>query len=157
MNRLVAVLSVAVAAAAFAEDLKPGQEAELANFTKEVQTNLDALNEACGTKLTTVQSDFAHYDKTKFTSMHPGQVCQSMLLGVKMVCGTPAYKKAVASKVKGLACLFAGVKVLPPDRENTREKANLSFEKGVFTYRLDTDHAGAAIAAKQVLEAALDK
>ncbi|MEW6434884.1 MAG: hypothetical protein AB1730_25565 [Myxococcota bacterium] len=55
--------------------------------------------------------------------------------GVKMACSKPAYRKAVQS----------------------REKANLALENGVFTYRLDAAHAGTAIAAEQVLEAALDR
>lgn len=150
--------ALAVSTAASAADLKPVQEEAQARFQKDVQTNLDAVNAACGTSFKEVQSDFENYKAADFPAMHPGQVCQSMLLGVKMTCGSAAYKKAVAKQVKGLACLFAGVKKdLPADRENTREKANLSLDKGVFTYRLDPAHAGAAIAADQVLRAALDK
>lgn len=131
MKAHLALLALAASSFAVAADLKPAQEEALARFNKDVQTNLDAANAACGT---------------------------SMLLGVKMACSSPAYKKAVAKNVKGLACLFAGVKKdIPSGRESTREKANLSLEKGIFIYRLDPAHAGVAIAADQVLRAALDK
>lgn len=157
MSRLALVVPLLVAATAFAQDLKPGQEEAKARFAKDVQTNLDWLNEACGTTFKDVQSDFQHYDASKFTSMHPGQVCQGMLLGVKMACSKPAYRKAVQARVKALACVFSGVKQQPSDRQQSREKANLALENGVFTYHLDAAHAGTAIAAQQVLEAALDR
>lgn len=157
--RLVFALVLITGAVSLAADLKPGQEEAKVVFAKEIATNLQQLNEACGTSFTTVQSDFEHYDKAQFTSMHPGQVCQAMLSGAKSVCSQPAYKKAFAAKVKALACVFEGVKKdIPTDRDRSREKANLSLESnGTFTYRLDTAHAGAAIAAQQVLQAALDK
>ncbi|MBS1153837.1 MAG: hypothetical protein H6Q89_5535, partial [Myxococcaceae bacterium] len=65
--------------------------------------------------------------------------------------------KVISKKLTGISCLFAGVK--PKDKKDGSSDftlRNMTFEKGVFVFRIHPDEANVADSAKATLEKALN-
>lgn len=139
-----------VAPLALAEGLKPGQEEEKEKFQKQVASQLKEVDAACGTKLA-MATDFENFDKADFNRNPPAAVCSTLIYAVKTTCASGAYKKAVASKLKGLACLMGGNKTEAKDFA-----ARFFVKDGIFTFKMDRDGSG-GIEATQILKAFLDQ
>ena len=152
-------LAVALTAApAFADDdLKPAQEEMKDKFEKEIEAPLRALNDACGTKLK-LTVDWKNFDVEVWSSsLSSVSYCQGAIEGVAKACERPAYKKAIAKKVTGVACLFKGASK-PTDKDTSENNATLrsmSIDKGVFTYKmLINDHSNLTDHAVTTIEKA---
>jgi len=136
-------LAVALAAApAFADDdLKPAQEEMKDKFEKEIEAPLKAMNDACGTKMK-LTVDWKNFDSDAWgTGLTSVSYCQGAIEGVGKACQRPAFKKAIAKKVTGLACLFkGGSKSTDKDSlENNATLRSMAIDKGVFTYKMLVD------------------
>ncbi|GMU62679.1 MAG: hypothetical protein AMXMBFR34_44420 [Myxococcaceae bacterium] len=150
---------VSVAAIAFAGDpeLKPAQEEGKEQFDESVGKVLKTLNEKCGTKITTVKSDFHNFKPEDWQGRAFYSWCDPVIEGITTLCERPAYKKAIAKKLTGIQCLFTGVK--PPQKEDGSNEGtlrNMSFEKGQFIFRMSKDAANVSDNAKAVMEKALN-
>ncbi len=146
MTRSLTLL-LAFPLAAAAADLKPFQVEAKEAFDEQMKNIVAELNTACGTKFTDVKSDFEAFDKANFRQMPPGQTCSQLTYAVKETCKSPAYQKALQSKVKGLACLTAPAAA---DAKDT-----FTMVDGVFTYRMTLK--GGGLDATKALKAELDR
>lgn len=141
LKSVFAVVTLLSTSAFAEEDLKPAQEEAKAALEEQIEDALKATNDKCGTKLT-VKTDFQNFKPEDWSGTSFGSYCQAVIQGVEYMCERPAYKKAIAKKVTGLACLFGGVKPAEKkDGSNEGTLRNLSFDKGVLTYRMAKDHA----------------
>ncbi len=132
-------------------DLKPFQEEAKQKFDAHLAKVLaEDVNPACGTSFKDVASDFEHYKKEDFPRNPVNSVCTTLTYALKTVCGTPAYKKAVQSKIKGLSCVMGGNATDPKDF-----KARFFVKDGVWTFKMDSDGSG-GIEATAILKAHLD-
>lgn len=156
MKRLCLALAV-FAAPAFAQDLKPAQEEAKAKFDEAMEEPLKAMNEKCGTKVT-MKADYENYKEDEWSGRAFYSWCQPAVDTITSMCADrPAYKKVLAKKLTGMSCLFAGVK--PKDKKDGSSDftlRNMSFEKGVFVFRIHPDQANVADSAKATLEKALN-
>ncbi len=83
--------------------------------------------------------------------------CDPVVEGITALCERSAYKKAIAKKLTGIQCLFAGVKPRQKeDGSNEGTLRNMSFEKGQFIFRMSKDSANVGDNAKTVMEKALN-
>jgi len=158
-QKLMFAVSVFVAAVAFAEEpeLKPAQEEAKEQFQESVGKALKTLNEKCGTKINAVQSDFHNFKSEDWSGMAFYSWCDPVVEGIAALCDRPAYKKAIAKKLTGVQCLFAGVK--PKQKEDGSNEGtlrNMSFEKGQFIFRMSKESANVSDNAKAVMEKALN-
>jgi hypothetical protein len=144
--RLLPVAVVVTSFATFAADLKPVQEEAKLAFEKQMKSIVAEVNAACGTAFTEVKTDFENYDKKNFTQMPPGQTCSRLTYAMLTVCKSEPYKKAVASKVKGLSC----------DMKQT-DKSAFEVSGGVFTHHMVNGKQVTGIDATNALKADLDK
>ncbi len=151
MNRTVFISLALASSFVFAADLKPGQEEAKAKFDKQAADLVKDVNAACGTAFTTITTDFENFDKADFNRNPPGAVCSTLAYAVKTACSSAPYKKAFASKIKGLACLMGGNKTEPKDF-----KSRFFVKEGVFTFKMDRDGSG-GIEATGLLKEELDK
>lgn len=156
MNRLTIAFALA-ASTAFAQDLKPAQEEAKAKFDEAMEEPLKVMNERCGTKVT-LKSDYENFKDSEWTGMGYYAWCQPVVDTISSMCADrPAYKKVLSKKLTGISCLFAGVK--PKDKKDGSTDftlRNMTFEKGVFVFRIHRDEANVHDAAKETLEKALN-
>lgn len=131
------------ASIASAADLKPGQEEAKARFDDQATGLVADVNSACGTKYAKIDSNFEHFDKTKFTAV-PGTACSFLTYGLTETCKTPAYKKALLSKIQGIACVFSPGPGGKP----------LDLKQGTLTYYMDQGKPlkGEVQAIKEILD-----
>ncbi|MEO7243192.1 MAG: hypothetical protein ABIW85_09805 [Variovorax sp.] len=122
------VFSLLFATAAFAADLKPVQEEARAYFDSQAPELASDVNTECGTKYPTIETDFENFEKATVPGV-PGTLCSTMTWAVKEACKSAPYKKAVAAKVNGLACLVGA----PPAGAKP-----LDLNKGTLTYYMRT-------------------
>ncbi len=155
---IAAALSVSCLAFAAEPELKPAQEEAKGKFDEAIEEPLKALNEKCGTKITTVKSDYENFKEADWPGTAFYSWCPSAMEAITSMCeARPAYKKAIAKKLTGISCLFAGVK--PKDKKdgsNEYTLRNMSFEKGVFIFHIEKDEANLGDNAKAVFEKALN-
>ena len=151
MNRTVFISLALASSFVFAADLKPGQEEARVKFDKQAADMVKDVNAACGTNFTTIATDFENFDKADFNRNPPGAVCSTLTYAVKTTCNSAPYKKAFASKIKGLACMMGGNKTEPKDF-----KSRFFVKDGVFTFKMDRDGSG-GIEATALLKEELDK
>lgn len=153
-----AVFSFAAASFAAEPELKPAQEEAKGKFDEAIEAPLKDLNEKCGTKIATVKSDYENFKDADWSGRAFYSYCPDAVTAIASMCeARPAYKKAIAKKLTGVACLFAGVK--PKDKKdgsNDFTLRNMSFDKGTFTFRLHPDAANIGDNAKATLEKALN-
>jgi hypothetical protein len=125
---------------AFAEDLKPAQEEAKEKFQNETEEALKAMNDKCGTKIV-VTTDFNNFKEEAWAGTSYSSYCAGPIGAIGAMCeARPAYKKILAKKLTGVACIFAGVK--PAEKKDGSNEAtlrNMSFSKGVFTFHLGKD------------------
>ncbi len=156
MNRL-ALAFVLTAVPAFAQDLKPAQEEAKAKFEEAMEEPLKAMNEKCGTKVA-IKTDYENYKEAEWKGRSFYSWCQPAVDTIASMCADrPAYKKVLAKKLTGMSCLFAGVK--PPEKKDGSSDftlRNMTFDKGVFTFRIHPDQANVADSAKATVEKALN-
>lgn len=152
MNRRVLVgLVLFTSSLVIGADLKPGQEEAKLKFDKQAADLIKDVNGACGTNFAAITSDFENYDKADFNRNPPGAVCSMITYAAKTTCASAPYKKAFASKIKGIACVMGGNKTDPKD-----VKSRVFVKDGVLTYKMDRDGSG-GIEATAILKAELDK
>jgi len=144
--RVLTVLAVLTSFTVLAADLKPFQEEAKAAFDKQMKSIVAEVNEACGTSFSEVKADFENYDKKNFPQMPPGQTCSTLTYAMKTTCQSAPYKKAVATKIKGLSC------TMKPGAKNA-----FDFGGGVFTYNMVGEKQPSGIDATNALKAELDK
>jgi hypothetical protein len=145
MKPLVAVWCC-FASFAFAEDLKPAQEEAKEKFEKRVAPSVKGMNDKCGTSLE-IKTDFENFQSADWKGTSFGAFCATAADAVAEMCASrPAYKKALSKRLAGVSCLFAGVlKAEPKDNANTKTLRNMSFENGIFIYRMSKDVSGGNI------------
>jgi hypothetical protein len=131
---------VSVALPAWADDdLKPAQEEAKEGFEKGIEDPLKAMNDKCGTKLK-IAADWKNFDAAAWSGTSYTSYCQSVVDGVAKICERSAYKKIVAKKISGIACLFKGGSPQgPKDGSNDATLRSMSVDKGVFTYKMLKD------------------
>ena len=152
MNRRILVgLVLVTSSLVIGADLKPGQEEAKIKFDKQAADLVNDVNAACGTNFKEIASDFENYDKADFNRNPPGSICSMITYAAKTTCASAPYKKAFASKIKGIACVMGGNKTDPKD-----VKARVFVKDGVLTYKMDRDGAG-GIEATAIIKAELDK
>jgi len=146
-----------VSSFAFAEDLKPAQEEAKAKFDEALEEPLKLMNEKCGTKVA-VKSDYENFKEADWSGRSYYSWCEPVVSAIATMCADrPAYKKVISKKLTGISCLFAGVK--PKDKKDGSSDftlRNMTFEKGVFVFRIHPDEANVADSAKATLEKALN-
>ncbi|NRD68138.1 hypothetical protein HRD49_41055 [Corallococcus exiguus] len=156
LKHVFAVVTLLSTSAFAEEDLKPAQEEAKAKLEETIEDALKATNDKCGTKLE-VKTDFQNFKTDDWSGTSFGSYCQSIIEGIGSMCERPAYKKAIAKKVTGVACLFGGVKAAEKkDGTNDATLRNMSLDKGVFTYHLSKDHANLDDNTKATLEKAFN-
>ena len=155
---IAAVLSLSFVALAGEPELKPAQEEAKGQFDEAIAEPLKALNEKCGTKITTVKTDYENFKEADWSGTAYYSWCPGAIEAISAMCTErPAYKKALSKKLTGFSCLFAGVK--PKDKKdgsNEYTLRNMSFEKGVFTFHIEKDQANVADNVKVTIEKALN-
>lgn len=160
MKRLLTAVALSISFIALAEpELKPAQEEAKDKFDAEIADAVKTMNEKCGTKVV-VKTDFEHFKEAEWSGTSVSSYCSSVTQAIGAMCeARPAYKKILAKKLTGVACLVGGVK--PAKKEDTTSNAatqrNMSFDKGVFTYTMSpVGHANLEDNAKATLEKALN-
>ena len=155
---VAAVLSVSFVAFSAEPELKPAQEEAKVKSDEALTDSLKALNEKCGTKIATVKTDYENFKEADWSGTAFYSWCPTAIDAITAMCADrPAYKKALGKKLTGISCLFAGVK--PKDKKdgsNEYTLRNMSFDKGVFTFRIEKDEANVADNAKATIEKALN-
>ena len=156
MNRLALAFALA-ASTAFAQDLKPAQEEAKGKFDEAMEEPLKAMNEKCGTKVA-MKTDYENYKEADWKGRSFYSWCQPAVDTIASMCADrPAYKKVLSKKLTGISCLFSGVK--PKDKKDGSSDftlRNMTFEKGVFVFRMHRDEANVHDSAKATLEKALN-
>jgi len=158
-RKLLIAVALFAAAVAFAgePELKPAQEEGKEEFEKSIAEPLKALNEKCGTKITTVKTDFHNFKSDEWSGMAYYSWCNPVVEGITALCERPAYKKAIAKKLQGIQCLFSGVQgPKKDDGSNEGTLRNMSFDKGQFIFHMAKDAANVSDNAKAVMEKALN-
>jgi hypothetical protein len=159
MKNVVIAALLCASSFAFAgePELKPAQEEAKGQGDEAVEAPLKAMNEKCGTKIT-VKTDYENFKGAEWEGVSFSSWCPAAIDAIAGMCADrPAYKKAIAKKLTGISCLFNGVK--PKDKKdgsNDFTLRNMSFEKGVFTFRIHKDEANLGDNAKAVLEKAFN-
>jgi hypothetical protein len=160
MKLRVIAAAIAFATAAWADepDLKPAQEEAKAKADEAIEPSLKALNEKCGTSIKAVKMDYENFTEATWSGRAFYSWCPGAVDAIADMCtARPAYKKALGKKLTGVSCLFKGVKGPEKnDGSSTLTLRNMSFEKGVFTFRLHPDAANVADSTKETLEKALN-
>ena len=155
---IAALLSVSAFALAAEPELKPAQEEAKDKGAEALVDPLKALNEKCGTKITTVKTDYENFKEADWGNSAHYTWYPSAIEAITSMCDArPAYKKAIGKKLTGISCLFAGVK--PKDKKdgsNEYTLRNMSFEKGVFIFHIEKDESNLADNAKATFEKALN-
>lgn len=155
---VAAVLSVSFVAFSAEPELKPAQEEAKGKSDEALEESLKGLNEKCGTKIAAVKTDYENFKEADWSGTAFYSWCPTAIDAITAMCADrPAYKKALSKKLTGISCLFAGVK--PKDKKdgsNEYTLRNMSFEKGVFTFRIEKDEGNIADNAKATLEKALN-
>jgi hypothetical protein len=155
---VAAVLSMSCLAFAGGPELKPAQEEAKGKSDEALEPALKALNEKCGTKIKEVKTDYENFKEADWSGSAFYSWCPDAVEAIASMCeARPAYKKALGKKLTGVSCLFAGVK--PKDKKdgsNDYTLRNMTFEKGVFTFRIEKDEANIADNAKATFEKALN-
>jgi hypothetical protein len=156
MRKLLLALTL-VPAFAIAQDLKPVQEEAKAKFDEAMEAPMKALNEKCGTKVA-IKSDYENYKEAEWSGSGYYGWCQPAVDAIAAMCADrPAYKKVIAKKLTGFSCLFAGVK--PKEKKDGSTDftlRNMTFEKGVFIFRIHKDDSNISDAAKATMEKVLN-
>ncbi|RKH15022.1 hypothetical protein D7X74_19105 [Corallococcus sp. CA047B] len=157
LKHVFAVVTLLSTSAFAEEDLKPAQEEAKAKLEGEIEDALKATNDKCGTKLE-VKTDFQNFKTDDWSGTSFSSYCESVIQEIGSMCERPAYKKAIAKKVTGVACLFGGVKPAEKkDGSNDATLRNMSIDKGVFTYHMSSkDHANLGDNTKATLEKAFN-
>lgn len=155
---VAAVLSMSCLALAAEPELKPAQEEARGKSDEALAEPLKALNEKCGTKIATVKTDYENFKEADWAGTAFYSWCPGAIEAITAMCQSrPAYQKALGKKLTGISCLFAGVKPKEKkDGSNEYTLRNMSFEKGVFTFRIEKDESNIADNAKATLEKALN-
>lgn len=156
MTRL-AFATLFVSTHALAQDLKPVQEEGKAKFDEAMEEPIKALNEKCGTKVA-VKSDFENYKDAEWSGRAFYSWCEPVVSSIAAMCDRPAYKKVLTKKLTAVNCLFAGVK--PKEKKDGSSDftlRNMTFEKGVFTFRMHPDSSNVSDSAKTTMEKALNQ
>ena len=156
LKHLLAAMALLSTSALADEELKPAQEEAKTSFEESISSPLEATNAACGTKLT-VKTDFQNFKPEEWDRTSHSSYCEEVLSGIRSMCERPAYKKAIAKKVTGVACVFEGVK--PANKKegnNDTVQRNISLEKGVLTYHMQVGHANISDNTKASLQKALN-
>lgn len=159
MKNVVLTAAVLFAFAAFADDdLKPAQEEAKEAFEKDIEANLKAANEKCGTKLAIPTVDWKNYSKEAIGNTSLSSYCGAALIDtLSSLCDRPAYKKAIVKKVTSLRCNVAGGKAPAKDENyNAHTQAHIKIDKGVFSYTFHKDHSNLTDNGKAVLEKAFN-
>jgi hypothetical protein len=155
---IAALLSVSAFAFAAEPELKPAQEEGKEKSDEALADPLKALNEKCGTKITTVKTDYENFKEADWSGTAHYSWCPSAIEAITAMCeARPAYKKAIGKKLTGISCLFSGVK--PKDKKdgsNEYTLRNMSFEKGVFIFHIEKDESNLSDNAKATFEKALN-
>lgn len=153
-----AVFSFAAVCLAAEPELKPNQEEAKGKFDEAIEAPLKELNDKCGTKIKAVKTDYENWKEDDWSGRAHYSWCPDAVSAIASMCeARPAYKKAIAKKLTGVSCLFAGVK--PKDKKdgsNDFTLRNMSFEKGTFTFHLHPDTANIGDNAKATMEKALN-
>lgn len=158
MKNVVLTAAALFAFAAFADDdLKPAQEEAKESFEKDIEDNLKAANEKCGTKLA-MTVDWKNYSAEAVGKISLSSFCSAALLDtLTALCERPAYKKVVAKKVTSLRCNLTGAKPATKEQNyNTHTQAHITLDKGVFSYTPHKDHSNLTDNGKAVLEKAFN-
>lgn len=155
---VAAVLSVSFVASSAEPELKPAQEEAKGKSDEALEAPLKSLNEKCGTKIAAVKTDYENFKEADWSGTAFYSWCPDAIEAIAAMCADrPAYKKALGKKLTGISCLFAGVK--PKDKKdgsNEYTLRNMTFEKGVFTFRIEKDESNIADNAKATFEKALN-
>ncbi len=160
MKKLLAAALFSFAAVSFAAapELKPAQEEAKGKSDEALEAPLKELNEKCGTKVKEVKTDYENFKAEEWSNSAHYSWCPDAVSAIASMCeARPAYKKAIAKKLTGVACLFAGVK--PKDKKdgsNDFTLRNMSFEKGTFTFHIHPETANIGDNAKATMEKALN-
>ncbi|CAM4505645.1 hypothetical protein D7Y27_07890 [Corallococcus sp. AB004] len=158
LKHVFAVVTLLSTSAFAEEDLKPAQEEAKAKLEEEIEDDLKATNDKCGTKLE-VKTDFQNFKTDDWSGTSFSSYCEAVIQEIGSMCeNRPAYKKVIAKKVTGVACLFGGVKpVEKKDGSNDATLRNMSLDKGVFTYHMSSKgHANLGDNTKATLEKAFN-
>lgn len=159
MKKLAWCLTMLVSMSTFAAEpeLKPAQEEARKDFEEGIEEMLNTVNERCGTKLA-VKTDFENFKPDDWKGIGVYGQCKDALNVFSGMCAErPAYKKAIAKKVTGVACLVGGAKgAEKKDGTNDRTKRNMSFDKGVFTFRMFPEAINVYQNANEIIEKALN-
>jgi hypothetical protein len=155
---IAALLSVSCVAFAGEPELKPAQEEAKGQSDEALVEPLKALNEKCGTKIAAVKTDYENFKEADWSGVAYYSWCPSAIEAISAMCAErPAYKKALSKKLTGVSCLFAGVKPKEKkDGTNDFTLRNMTFDKGVFTFRIATDQSNVADNVKATVEKALN-
>ena len=155
---VAAVLSLSCLAFAAEPDLKPAQEEARGKSDEALEPALKELNDKCGTKLASVKTDYENFKDADWSGTAFYSWCPTAMEAIAAMCAErPAYKKALGKKLTGVSCLFAGVKPKEKkDGSNEYTLRNMSFEKGVFIFRIEKDESNLADNAKATIEKALN-
>ncbi len=139
-------------------ELKPAQEEAKGKFDEALADPLKALNEKCGTRITTVKTDYENFKEADWPNTAFYTWCPSAIEAITSMCESrPAYKKVISKKLTGISCLFAGVKPKEKkDGSNEYTLRNMSFEKGVFIFHIEKDESNLSDNAKATFEKALN-
>ena len=159
MKNIFFAACVCVSGLAFAAEaeLKPAQEEAKAKADEAMEDPLKALNEACGTKVA-VKTDYENFKEADWSGAGFYSWCPGAVDTITTMCKErPAYKKALSKKLTGIACLFAGVKPAEKkDGSNEFTLRNMTFEKGVFTFRIHKNSANITDNTRATIEKALN-
>jgi hypothetical protein len=131
----------------FAQELKPAQEEAKGQFETRIASSLKSMNEKCGTAVQ-IKTDFENFQADDWKGTSFGAYCAAVTDAMAQTCASrPAYKKGLAKRLTGVSCLFGGVqKAEPKDSANAKTLRNMSFENGVFVYRMSKSISGGNIA-----------
>ncbi len=160
---------VLLSTSALADELKPFQKEAKISFEKSISSALKDANTACGTRLK-VKTNFNWFNPKDWDGVGYEDSCKEVLLGIAAMCDRPEYKKALAKKVTGVACLFtwnlsevALYGAFNSEHPDNKKKAgtndtrprNVSIRKGLLMYQMHKGDKTIADDTRTVLEEAL--
>ena len=156
MKNVLVACAVLFSFQAFADDdLKPAQEEAKEAFEKDLDKDLKAVNEKCGTKVG-ITVDWKNYDAAaiKKANINFPSFCREALIDpVSKMCDRAAYKKSIAKQLTALKCNVTGGTAKTKEQKSSEyTQSHMKFEKGVFSYTLQFDHSNLSDNGKAVLE-----
>ncbi len=134
-----------------AEQLKPGQQAAKDHMMEDAELGqqLKVASKACGTDFK-ITGDFSAYSADEWKGQSVADRLSQIVVGIGSVCGTKAYKPAVAKSLSTVNVSFGG-------QGGKDALPNFAMQGSTLTYKMNKENVNLGDKAATFLRQQMDK